>query len=118
MLRNYNAILLLEASFNTMHKVIFNNRLLSSIEVVKAILIEIIGRRRSQGVTYLVLVKKLISDIASVRKLPTITVCAIVTNYYKRVAHPFASLYMQYFGAEIIYLAILFRAIHLIKIFL
>ena len=44
--------------------------------------------------------------------------CADAINYYNRVAHPFASLYAQYFGVEITYLAILFRAIYSIKIFL
>ena len=101
-----------------MHKIIFNNRLLSSIEVAEAIPIEVIGGRRSQAATHLALDKKLISDIANVRKLPTITVYADVTNCYNRIAHPFSSLYMQYFGAEITYLAVLFRAIHLMKMFL
>ena len=40
-------ILLLEANFNTMNKVIYNNRLLRSIEVAEAILIEVISGRRS-----------------------------------------------------------------------
>ena len=63
--------------------------------------------------THLVLDKKLIYDIVNTRKLLTITACTNATNYYDKVAYPFASLYIQYFGAEIIYLATLFRAIHL-----
>ena len=84
------AILLLEADFNAMHKIIFNNRLILSIEAENAIPMEIIGGRRSQAATHLALDKKLIADIANVRKLPTITICADATNCYDRVAHPFA----------------------------
>jgi len=36
-------ILLLEADFNAIHKIIFNNRLILNIEVVNAILMEVIG---------------------------------------------------------------------------
>ena len=52
------------------------------------------------------------------RKLPIITICADTTNYYNRVAYPFASMCAQYFGVELSYLVVLFRAIQLIKIFL
>ena len=100
-----------------MHKVIFNNRLLPSIEVAEAILIKVIGSRRSQAVSHLALDKKLISNIANVRKLPIINVCTNAINCYNRVAYSFTSLYAQYFLVEITYLAVLFRAIYLIKIF-
>ena len=76
------AILLLEADFNAMHKMIFNNRLMANIEAANAIPMEIIGGRRSQATTHLALDKKLIADIVNVRKLPTITMCADATNYY------------------------------------
>ena len=39
------AILLLEADFNTMHKIMFNNRLMPNIEAINAIPMEIIGGR-------------------------------------------------------------------------
>ena len=52
------AILLLEATFNAMHEITFNNRLILSIEAVNAILIEVIGGRRSQAATYLALDEK------------------------------------------------------------
>ena len=86
--------------------------------MVNPILIEFTGERRSQAATYLALGKKLISDIVNVRKLPVITVYTDAINYYNIVAHPFTSLYLQYFKVEIIYLAILFKAIHLMKMFL
>ena len=41
------AILLLEADFNAMHKIIFNNRLMPRIEADNAIPMEVIGGRRS-----------------------------------------------------------------------
>ena len=89
------AILLLEADFNAMHKIIFNNRLIPSIEASDAISMKVIGGRRSQVPTHLVLDKNLIADIANVRKLPMITICADATNCYDRVARPFASLCAQ-----------------------
>jgi hypothetical protein len=111
-------ILLLEADFNVMHKIIFNSRLIPSIEAANAIPMEVIGDRRSQAAIYLALDKKLIVDIANVRKLPTITICYDATNCYNRVAHPFASLCAKYFGLDIMYLAVLFRAIQSMKMFL
>ena len=101
-----------------MYKIIFNNSLFPSINAVNAILIEVIGRRRFQAAAYLALDKKLISDIANIIKLFIIIVCTDTTNYYNKVAHSFISLYAQYFGVENIYLAILFRAIHFMKMFL
>ena len=86
-------ILLLEADFNVMHKIIFNNRLILNIEAVNTILMEGIGGRWLQAATHLALDKKLISDITNVRKLPMITICSDATNYCNRVTHPFASLY-------------------------
>ena len=86
------AILLLEADFNALHKIVFNNRLIPKLEETETISIEIIGGRRSQAATHLILNKKLIADIANVRKLPMITTYADVTNCYDRVSHPFASL--------------------------
>ena len=47
-----------------------------------------------------------------------ITICADATNCYDRVAHPFASLCAQYFGLDIAYLVVLFRAIQSMKMFL
>ena len=51
------AILLFEANFNTMHKIIFNNALIRSLKAIEAIIMEVIGERRSQAATYLALNK-------------------------------------------------------------
>jgi hypothetical protein len=96
----------------------FNNRLMPNIEAMNAIPMEVIGGGRSQVATHLALDKKLISDIANMRKLSMITICADATNYYDRVTHPFASLYAQYFELDLSYLVVLFRAIQSMKIFL
>ena len=112
------AILLLEADFNALHKIVFNNRLIPKLEEADAIPVKIIGGRRAQAATHLSLSKKLIADIANVRKVPTITVCADATNCYDRVAHPFASLCAQCFGLEISHLVVLFRATQSMKMFL
>ena len=71
-----------------------------------------------QAATHLVLNKKLIADIANARKHPMITIYTDATNYYDRVAHLFASLCTQYFGLETSYLAVLFRAMQSMKMFL
>ena len=63
------AILLLEADFNAMHKIIFNNRLIPELEATDAIPPEVIGGRRTQAATHLALNKKLIAGIANVRKI-------------------------------------------------
>ena len=73
-------IFLIEASFNAMHKAIFNNRLIPSIEVVDAIPIEIIGERGPQVATHLVLNKKLTSNAVNIRKLPSIAIYSDVKN--------------------------------------
>ena len=62
------AILLLEAYFNAMHKIIVNNRLFPGLEATDAIPPEVIGGRRTQAATHLALNKKLIADIANVKK--------------------------------------------------
>jgi hypothetical protein len=90
--KKLQAILLLEVDFNTIHKIMFNNRLMPNIEAMNAILMEVIGGRRLYIATHLALDKKLISDIVNMRKLPMITICADVTNCYDRVTHLFASL--------------------------
>lgn len=112
------AILLLEADFNALCKIVFNNRLVPKLEKVDAIPVEIIGGRRAQVVTHLALSKKLIADIVNVRKVPMITACADATNCYDRVAHPFASLCAQCFELEILHLVVLFRATQSMKMFL
>ena len=117
-IQKLRAILLLEADFNALHKIEFNNRLIPKLEEVDAIPVEIIGGRRAQAATHLALSKKLIAGIANVKKAPTITVCADVTNCYDRVAHPFASLCAQYFGLELSHLVALFRAMQSMKMFL
>ena len=89
-----------------------------NIEAMNAILIKIIGGRQSKVATHLALDKKLISDIANMMKLPMITIYTDVTNCYDRVAHPFASLCTQYFGLDLSYLVVLFRAIQSMKMFL
>ena len=111
-------ILLLEADFNTMHKIIFNSRLIPNIEMKAAIPMEVIGGRRTQLATHLALNKKVIAGIVKLRKVPTIAICADTINYYNRVVHLFASLCVQFFGLEITYLTVLFRAIQTMKMFL
>jgi len=59
------AILLLEADFNALNKIVFNTKLMPSLERTNSIPYEIIGGRRGQSLIYVVLSKKLVSDIAN-----------------------------------------------------
>ena len=90
--KKLRAIFLLEVDFNATHKIIFNNRLIPNLEATNVIPGEVIGGRRSQATTHLALDKKLIVDIANVRKLPMISICVDVMNCYNRVTHSFASI--------------------------
>ena len=63
------------------------------LEASGEILWEIIGNRRIQTTTYLVLNKKPIIDIANVKKVLIVTIHIDAINYYDRVIHPFTSLY-------------------------
>ena len=56
------AILLLEADFNEMNKILFNSHILSQLESSKDISYEVIGGRRSQSSYHIALSKKLVSD--------------------------------------------------------
>ena len=109
--KRLRAILLLEADFNALHKINFNNRLMPHLEASSSIPAKIIGGRRSQSATHLALSKKLIADISNINKLPAATICADATNYYDRVAHTYASLCAQYFGLDVCYVLVLFRKI-------
>ena len=60
------AILLLEADFYVLHKIVFNNRIIPTLEDASRIPHEIIDRRRIQLAIYLVLNKKLLVDITNV----------------------------------------------------
>ena len=75
-------ILLLEADFYDLNKLVFNIRLILSLEHKKAIPYEIIGRRRGHSAIHVALNKRLVLDIANQEKRPTIVISADVTNYY------------------------------------
>ena len=49
-----------------MYKIIFNNRLIPTLEATNVIPREVIGGRRSQATTHLALDKKLIANIVNV----------------------------------------------------
>ena len=75
-------ILLLEADFNRLNKIIFNNRVLPKLEQDKAVLTEVIGRRRGKSSMHITLNKKIVADISNQIKKPTIVISADTTNYY------------------------------------
>ena len=59
------AILLLEADFNALNKIVFNNRTIFNLEASNSILYEVIGGRRGQSSIHMVLNKKLVCDISN-----------------------------------------------------
>ena len=111
-------ILRLEADFNALHKIIFNNRSILSLEATEAMPTEVTGGRRLQTTTQLVLNKKLIASMSNVRKISAVTIHTNAANCYDRVGHFVASLCTQYFRLEILHLAVLFKTIPSMKIFL
>ena len=65
-MKKLRVILLLEADFNAVRKIIFNGRMMLRLEKANIIPNEIIDSKRIQVAIYLALNKKLISDIANV----------------------------------------------------
>ena len=59
------AILLLEADFNTLNKLVFNSKLIPFLEDKEAIPYEIIGGRRGYSAMYVALNKKLVLDVVN-----------------------------------------------------
>ena len=112
------AILLLEADFNVLYKIIFNGRILPTLERNNIIPSEIIGGRRSQSTLHVALNKKFIADISNQIKSPSIVISANAINCYDRVVHPFASLIAQYFGVQLSYVRVLLTAIQQMNMFL
>ena len=81
--QNLRVILLIGSYFIDVYKIIFNGILMLTLEEENEISIEIIRGSRTQAATYLALNKKLISDIANVKKLLTATTCEDATNYLR-----------------------------------
>ena len=81
------AILLLKVDFNVINKIIFNTRLIPTLEAKDMIPREIIGGRRGISAIYIALNKKLLVDIVNQNKLLSIITSANVSNYFGRVVH-------------------------------
>ena len=86
--KSLRAILLLEANFNT--KIISNDRLIHLLELYMYICIM---KEKTQAAMYLILDKKLVVYIISIRKLLTATIYLDTTNYYSKVVYSLVSLY-------------------------
>ena len=65
LVQKLQAILLLEADFNTINKIIFNTCAMPLMELHNKIPSEIVSYRRSQSYLHLVLSKKLIANISN-----------------------------------------------------
>ena len=61
-------MLLLESDFNILNKLVFNVRLLPSLEYNQSISCEIIGGRRGHSAIHIALNKKLVLDMANQTK--------------------------------------------------
>ena len=69
-----------------------------------------------QAAKHLDLNKKLISDIAKIKKLTTATTCVDATNCCSRVARPFATFCAHYFGLDVTCLLFIFKTMHVMKL--
>ena len=108
MISTFRAILLLETDFNTLHKIVFNQRILKALEKHNLIPMEVVGGRKSQAEVHVAMNKKLMVDISNQVKTMSVVISANATKYYDRVAHTFASLMAQHFGVNIDYVMALF----------
>ena len=86
------AILLLEVDFNAVNKIVFNTRLLPTIERSGSIPTELVEGHYSQSSLHLALEKKLAANISNQMKRPSIIISTDVTNYYNHIAYPISSI--------------------------
>ena len=112
------AILLLEADFNALHKIIFNQRILPALEQHNFIPMEIVSGRKDQATIHVAINKKLISDIFNQVKTPSAVIITDANNCCHRVSHPFASLTAQHFGVNVDYIMVLLKSIQHVTMFL
>lgn len=101
------AILTIEADLNSLHKIMFNQRILPALEKHNLILMDIVGGSKSETTIHTVINKKLIVDISNKNKDPSAVISADATKYYDKVAHPFTSLTVQHFGVHIDFILVL-----------
>ena len=105
------AILLLEADINAVAKILFNTRLMPTLEKHSMIPDAIIGARREKSAIHSGLYRQFLLDIANMRCKPSAIISADATNCFDRISHPFASLACQHFGLHMNYIIILLMTI-------
>ena len=110
--------LLLEADFNALNKIVFNNRTIPNLEASNSILYKVIRGRREQSLIHIALNKKLVYDISNQLKKHSVVVSADAANCYDRIAHLIASQACQHFEVQLEYLLVLFSTIQIIKMYL
>ena len=111
-------ILLLEADYNVINKIIFNTRLIPTLKAEDIILRETIDSTRGISAIQVALNKKLLADIANKNKLPNIIASVDASNYFNRVAYPIAGMICQYFSLLLDFVITFFTTIQSIEIFL
>ena len=110
-------ILLLEVDFNSLNKIIFNRRVVLTIEKKQLIPYEIIEGRYEHLAIYVALNKKLVSDVANQQKELTVIISANAANYYDRIPYPIIDLLYWSFSLGLEYVILLFRIIQTLNIF-
>ena len=76
------AILLLEADFNKLYKIIFNRRILPALEKKYLIPYKIVGGLKGQSAIHGALNKKLIADISNQTKCSSVIISTDTINCY------------------------------------
>ena len=74
------------------NKIIFNNRLVLQIELMKNILYKVIGGKSNQAAIHLALNKKMKLDISNQIKTLIMLILADASNYYNRISYLLASI--------------------------
>ena len=111
-------IIFLEADFNVLHKIIYNQHILSALEQQNLIPTEIVSGHKSQAAIHVAVNKKLMSEIYNQVKTQSKVVSVNVTNCYDRVAYHFASLAVQHFGVNTYFIRVPLKVIQSMAILL
>ena len=110
-IKKLRAILLLEANFNTLNKILFSSRVILSLEKHRSIPYKIIWEYRGYLVVHVELNKILILDISNQQKVLIVIKLANAIDYYNRIIHPITGISHQSFSLGIKFIILLFGVI-------
>ena len=111
------AILLMEADFNAMNKIVYGDRMMTNVRKCNLMPEEIFSERNRMADDG-TLCKTLFYNITRQARLPAAIASVDATNCYDRIAHAIATLVFQAFGVPVTAIATMLGAIQNMKFFL